>query len=72
MFFGAPINGALFRFRSTPMTTRKLRRLLRTYYQGQGGIRPKPRVVATHPVPGILFDVCVVAILVVLGLAYML
>ena len=72
MFFGASSSGALFHFHFTAMTTRKLRRLLKTYYRDQGGIRPKPRVVATHPVPGIAFDVCVVAMLVVLSLAYML
>jgi len=53
------------------MTTRKLRRILSNYYRGQGGIRLKPRVVAAHPVPGIAFDICVVAMFVVLGLASM-
>ena len=68
MFFGAPINGALFRFLFTPMTTRKLRRIVRTYYRDQGGIRPKPRPVVAHPVPGIAFDIVVVAMFVILGL----
>jgi hypothetical protein len=71
MFFGASINGALFRFRFNPMTTRKLRPFLRNYYRNQGGFRPKPRVVAAHPVPGIVFDLSVVAIFVVLGVAYL-
>ena len=69
MFFGAPVNGGLFRFRFNPMTTLKLRRILSNYYRGQGGIRPKPRVVAAHPVPGIAFDITVLVMFVVLGLA---
>jgi hypothetical protein len=72
MFFGASSPGALFRFRFNSMTTRKLRQILRTYYRDQGGIRPKPRVVAAHPVPGIAFDVFVVALFVILGVTYLL
>ena len=68
MFFGASMNGALFRFRFTSMTTLKLRRILSNYYRAQGGIRPKPRTVAANPVPGIMFDVIVVAMFVILGL----
>jgi hypothetical protein len=71
MFFGASSTGALFRFRFNPMTTLKLRRILSNYYRSQGGLRPKPRVVAAHPVPGIAFDITVVAMFVVLGLAYL-
>jgi hypothetical protein len=63
-----PENGALFRFRFTPMTTLKLRRILGNYYRAQGGIRPKTRPVAANPVPGIAFDIVVVALFVVLGL----
>jgi hypothetical protein len=72
MFLGAPANGAYFRFRFIPMTTRKLRRLLKIYYRGQGGIRPKPRPVVAHSVPGIAFDLVVVAMFVVLGFLYLL
>jgi hypothetical protein len=72
MFFGAPEYGAVFPFRFTRMTTLKLRRIVSNYYRAQGGIRPKPRTVATNPVPGIAFDVLVVALFVVLGLSYLL
>ena len=53
------------------MTTLKLRRILGNYYRAQGGIRPKTRTVAANPVPGIAFDIVVVALFVVLGLAYL-
>lgn len=51
------------------MTTLKLRRIVSNYYCAQGGIRPKPRTVAVNPVPGIAFDIFVVAMFVILGLA---
>lgn len=53
------------------MTTLKLRRILGNYYRAQGGLRPKPRTVATNPVPGIAFDVTVIAMFVILGLVYL-
>jgi len=53
------------------MTTQELRRIMRTYYRAQGGIRPKPRAVAHHPVPGVAFDITVITVFIVLGLACM-
>jgi hypothetical protein len=42
---------------------------VKNYYRTQGGLRPKPRPVVAHAVPGIAFDVCVVAIFLLLVLA---
>jgi hypothetical protein len=68
MFFGAPHHGALFPFQFSPMETRRLRRFLRKYYLKQSDIRPKWRPVVRQSMPGIAFDICVVALFIIMGL----